>query len=61
MHEKSTFDLVITSRADEKDKILKLTEACQLQNGSTYTYVSNFSKEFVFDEFAVASPFHPER
>jgi hypothetical protein len=53
MHPKATFDLVITSRADEKDKILKVTEACQLQNGSAFTYVSNFTKNFLIEEVVV--------
>ena len=40
------FDLVITHDKEEKDKIMKPTEAFQLQNGSTYTYINSFSKDF---------------
>lgn len=46
MYPKNMFDIVITHEKDERDKIMKPTEAFQLQNGSTYTYVSNFSKNF---------------
>lgn len=53
MYQKNTFDVVITTKEDEKDKILKPNEACQLQSGSTYTYVNNFVKEFSIQDRAV--------
>jgi hypothetical protein len=46
MYPKNMFDLVITHDKEEKDKIMKPTEAFQLQNGSTYTYINSFSKDF---------------
>lgn len=50
------FDLVITNDAAEKEKITKPNEAFQLQNGSTYTYVNSFSKDFRFDNPTVRTP-----
>ena len=50
MYQRNRYDLVVTTKEDEKDKILNPTESCQLVSGKTYTYVNNIVLNFTLED-----------
>ena len=56
MYQRNRYDLVVTTKEDEKDKILNPTESCQLVSGKTYTYVNNIVLNFTLEHKKVNYP-----